>query len=73
MYENYLRQLHCAAYNCLVALFIRTQKEPRLYSAYLFKDDESKMEFIFEPLIAKSKEYKFSIEVEVIIIIIVFI
>ncbi len=70
MFENYLRQLHCAAYNCLVALFIRTQKEPRLYSAYLFKDDESKMEFIFEPLIAKSKEYKFSIEVEVIIIIV---
>ena len=65
-FDNYLRQLHCAAYNCLVALFIRTQKEPRLYSAYLFKDDENKMEFIFEPLINKTKEYTFSIEIEVI-------
>ena len=58
------RQLHCSAYNCLVAMFIRTQKEPRLYSAYLFKDDSTKNEFVFEPLIDKKKEYKFAIEVE---------
>ena len=64
-YENFHRQLHCSAYNCLVALFIRTQKEPRLYSAFLFKDDSNKNEFVFEPLISKTKEYKFSIEIEV--------
>jgi len=57
-------QLHCAAYNCLVALFIRTQTEPKLYIACLFKDDTSKGELIFEPLIDKKKQYNFSIEVE---------
>ena len=63
--ENRHRQLHCAAYNCLAALFIRTQKEPRLYSAFLFKDDASRNEFVFEPLVSKTREYKFSIEIEV--------
>lgn len=58
------RQLHCSAYNCLTALFIRTQTEPKLYLACLFKDDTNKNEFIFEPLIDKNKIYKFSIEME---------
>ena len=56
--------LHSAAYNCLVSLFIRTQTEPKLYLACLFKDDVAKSEFIFEPLIDKKKEYKFLIEVD---------
>ena len=38
-----VRQLHCSAYNCLVALFIRTQTEPKLYYACLFKDDQAKV------------------------------
>ena len=37
------RQLHCAAFNCLVALFCRTQSEPKLYLAFLFKDDVDKV------------------------------
>lgn len=36
-------QLHCAAYNCLCSLFIRTQTEPKLYLAFLFKDDTVKV------------------------------
>ncbi len=57
-------QLHCAAYNCLVALFIRTQTEPKLYIACLFKDDTTKGELIFEPLVDRNKQYSFSIEVD---------
>lgn len=57
-------QLHCSAYNCLVSLFIRTQTEPKLYLACLFKDDSVKSDFIFEPLIDKNKSYKFSMEVD---------
>jgi DNA-dependent protein kinase catalytic subunit len=56
------RQMHCAAYNCLVSLFIRTQTEPKLYHAFLFKDEASKCEFIFEQLVDKKKQYKFEIE-----------
>ena len=37
------RLLHCSAYNCLAALFIRTQTEPKLYNACLFKDDLAKV------------------------------
>ena len=40
---NLQRQMHCSAYNCLVALFVRTQTEPKLYIAFLFKDDNSKV------------------------------
>jgi DNA-dependent protein kinase catalytic subunit len=44
--ERYIglqRKLHCAAYNCLVSLFIRTQTEIKFYQAFLFKDDEKKV------------------------------
>ncbi|CAF0815340.1 unnamed protein product [Brachionus calyciflorus] len=58
------RILHCSAYNCLISLFIRTQSEPKLYYAFLFKDDLNKNEFIFEPLVDKKKVYKFQVEVE---------
>jgi len=36
-------QMHCSAYNCLCSLFIRTQTEPKLYQAFLFKDDVAKV------------------------------
>jgi DNA-dependent protein kinase catalytic subunit len=38
-----MRQMRCAAYNCLAALFMRTQTEPKLYLAFLFKDDPAKV------------------------------
>lgn len=57
-------QLHSAAYNCLVALFIRTQTEPKLYLACLFKDDVSKSEFVLEPLVDQKRQYTFAVEVE---------
>lgn len=63
-YNDHLRRLHCAAYNCLCALFIRTQTEPKLYLACLFKEDAAKREFIFEPLVDKLKKYTFSIETD---------
>ena len=44
--NNLQLQLHCAAYNCLVSLFIRTQTEPKLYLACLFKDDTAKVTFL---------------------------
>jgi hypothetical protein len=60
--DELLRQLHCSAYNCLTSLFIRTQSEPKLYLACLFKEDAAQGEFIFEPLIDKKREYTFPIE-----------
>ena len=46
------RLLHCSAYNCLVVLFIRTQTEPKLYYACLFKDDLAKVSFILKSISA---------------------
>ena len=46
--ERYIglqRKLHCAAYNCLISLFIRTQTEMKFYQAFLFKDDDKKVFF----------------------------
>lgn len=57
-------QLHSSAYNCLVALFVRTQTEPKLYLACLFKDDIAKSEFVLEPLVDQKKQYTFAVEVE---------
>ena len=62
--EQLQLQLHSSAYNCLVALFVRTQTEPKLYLACLFKDDVAKGEFVFEPLIDRKREYTFSVEVD---------
>ncbi len=48
--ERYIglqRKLHCAAYNCLVSLFIRTQTEIKFYQAFLFKDDDKKVFILF--------------------------
>ena len=56
--------MHCAAYNCLVSLHIRTQTDPKFYNAFLFKEDSSKNELIFENLVEKQKKYKFQIETE---------
>ena len=63
-YLEMKRQLHCSAYNCLVALFIRTQTEPKLFLAFLFKDDANKGEFVFESLIDSARRYKFDVEIE---------
>ncbi len=62
--NNALRLLHCSAYNCLVTLFIRTQTEPKLYFAFLFKEDGTKNEYIFEHIVDKDRRYKFQIETE---------
>jgi DNA-dependent protein kinase catalytic subunit len=45
--ENVQRQLHCSAYNCLIALFVCTQTEPKLYLAFLFKEDVGKVTYVF--------------------------
>ena len=40
------RQLHCAAYNALVAVISCTQTEPKFYNGFLFKDNVDKVSII---------------------------
>ena len=37
------RELHCAAYNALIAIISCTQTEEKFYHAFLFKDDPDKV------------------------------
>ena len=37
------RQLHCAAYNCLIAVISCTQTDAKFYNAFLFKDNVDKV------------------------------
>ena len=37
------RELHCAAYNALIAIISCTQTEEKFYQAFLFKDDPDKV------------------------------
>ena len=37
------RELHCAAYNALMAIISCTQTEEKFYHAFLFKDDPDKV------------------------------
>ena len=59
------RVYHCAAYNMLVAIISCTQSKLQFYNAFLFKEDLTKGQYLWDNLIDSSKTYRFSSELEV--------
>ena len=59
------RQYHCHAYNMLVAVISCTQTKPQFYQGFLFKEDLTKGQYLFDNLIDAEKEYRFEVELEV--------
>ncbi|XP_041924731.1 DNA-dependent protein kinase catalytic subunit isoform X1 [Alosa sapidissima] len=59
------RQLHCAAYNCAIALICCSFNETKFYQGFLFTEKPEKNQFIFDNLIDIQKMYNFPIEIDV--------
>ncbi|KAL4648766.1 DNA-dependent protein kinase catalytic subunit isoform X1 [Arapaima gigas] len=59
------RRLHCAAYNCAIAVITCCFNETKFYQGFLFTEKPDKNQFIFENLIDTQRLYRFPIEVEV--------
>ncbi|KAK3728488.1 hypothetical protein QZH41_002349 [Actinostola sp. cb2023] len=53
------RQLHCYAYNALVALISCTQVEQKFYVGFLFTENTIKGQFLFDNLIDCNRKYEF--------------
>jgi DNA-dependent protein kinase catalytic subunit len=64
VYPELRRQYHCFAYNMLVAVISCTQTKLQFYSVFLFKEDVSKGQYLWDNLIDPDKEYNFPIELE---------
>ncbi|XP_056017774.1 DNA-dependent protein kinase catalytic subunit-like isoform X2 [Ostrea edulis] len=58
------RQYHCAAYNLLIAVLSSTQNDAKFFTAFLFKEDEAKGQFVFDNLVNKDKAYEFTSELK---------
>ncbi|XP_061175418.1 DNA-dependent protein kinase catalytic subunit-like [Saccostrea echinata] len=58
------RQYHCAAYNLLIAVLSSTQNDAKFYTAFLFKEDEAKGQFVYDNLVDKEKSYEFTSELK---------
>ncbi|XP_048576196.1 DNA-dependent protein kinase catalytic subunit isoform X3 [Nematostella vectensis] len=56
------RQLHCAAYNALLALISCTQTELKFYTAFLFNENPVKGQFLLDNLIDTDRKYEFEVE-----------
>ncbi|XP_071960307.1 DNA-dependent protein kinase catalytic subunit-like [Antedon mediterranea] len=56
------RQLHCMAYNTMMAVVCCTQTDLKFYNAFLFNDNAAKGQLLFENIIDSRREYKFEIE-----------
>ncbi|XP_069123844.1 DNA-dependent protein kinase catalytic subunit-like [Argopecten irradians] len=59
---NQRRLYHCAAYNMLISVVSCTQTEAKFYQVFLFKEDESKGDFLLDNLIDKDRTYEFPTE-----------
>ena len=59
------RQYHCYAYNMLVAVISCTQNKPQFFLGFLFKEDLSKGQYLWDNIIDSEKDYQFQIELEV--------
>ncbi|XP_036359180.1 DNA-dependent protein kinase catalytic subunit isoform X2 [Octopus sinensis] len=58
------RQVHCAAYNLLIAIISCTQTDLKFYNVFLFAENEEKKEFLLDNIIDKEKKYSFPIVFE---------
>ncbi|XP_033121520.1 DNA-dependent protein kinase catalytic subunit-like [Anneissia japonica] len=56
------RQLHCMAYNTMMAVICCTQTELKFYNVFLFSDNTAKGQFLLENIIDARRQYTFEIE-----------
>ncbi|KAL2085629.1 hypothetical protein ACEWY4_018949 [Coilia grayii] len=59
------RQLHCAAYNCAIALICCSFNETKFYQGFLFTEKPEKNQLIFDNLLDIQRTYNFPIEIDV--------
>lgn len=59
------REYHCHAYNMLAAIISCTQNKQQFYTAFLFKEDTSKGQLLWDNLIDCTKIYTFETQLEV--------
>eukprot|EP00106_Octopus_bimaculoides_P010915 XP_014778357.1 PREDICTED: DNA-dependent protein kinase catalytic subunit-like [Octopus bimaculoides] len=64
LYLELHRQVHCAAYNLLIAIISCTQTDLKFYNVFLFAENEEKKEFLLDNVIDKEKKYSFPIVFE---------
>eukprot|EP00731_Ephydatia_muelleri_P036866 Em0341g3a len=59
------RQYHCVAYNMLLAVISCTQNKLQFYTGFLFKEEPSKGQFLWENLVDSDREYHFEAELDI--------
>eukprot|EP00731_Ephydatia_muelleri_P028749 Em0020g393a len=59
------RQYHCAAFNMLLAVISCTQNKLQFYTGFLFKEEPSKGQFLWENLVDSDREYHFEAELDI--------
>ncbi|XP_029105413.1 DNA-dependent protein kinase catalytic subunit-like [Scleropages formosus] len=59
------RRLHCAAYNCAIAVVACCFNETKFYQGFLFTEKPDKNQLIFENIVDTQRTYRFPVEVEV--------
>ena len=60
------RRYHCYAYNMLISVITCTQNKPQFYLGFLFKEDLSKGQCLWDNFIDCKRCYQFRIELEVL-------
>ncbi|CAF0948619.1 unnamed protein product, partial [Didymodactylos carnosus] len=57
-----IRTLYTSSFNCLISLFICTQTELKLYTAFIFQENPNKNEYFYENIIDADETYDFPVE-----------
>ncbi|GFT93732.1 DNA-dependent protein kinase catalytic subunit [Nephila pilipes] len=63
-YKELLRKLNCARYNALMTVISCTQKEVKFYNAFLFKENPTKNERVWERIVDAESKLEFDMEID---------
>ena len=62
--ETVVREYHCAAYNCLASVVLKTQTNPQFFTVFFFKENGEKSEYIWKNIINVHDVPKFEVETQ---------
>ena len=59
------RQYHCHAYKTLMSVISCTQSKPQFFVGFLFKEDITKGQLLWDNIVDCDKKYEFQVDFEV--------
>ena len=61
-WKSHYYRYTAAAYDCLAAVVMSTQSQEKIYTVFLFKDNEARQQYLWENIVDTRRQYNFEAE-----------